>query len=195
MSGTIVTWDTEHVVVPAKVRLDTRTSSKRMETESLSRRDAEGQPVSETRELLFTDAEINQQALANASALPYLMVAFARACGRTAGEVAAFSGRIFAPGWARLSGAGAYDVLRIVALNLVCCGGEVEKLSGDADSAEARITGVPAQVEADFFGITTAEADDYSSIFAPIVETLGFTFSWRRDGPELVYTLRRTAFE
>jgi hypothetical protein len=148
--------------------------------------------VSEVRELLFTDAEINQQALANASALPYLMVAFARACGKSAEEAAEFSGRLFAPGWARLSGAGAYDVMRTVALNLVCCGGEVEQLSGDADSAEARITGVPVQDEADFFGITTDQADQYSSVFRPIVTSLGFAFTWRRDGSALIYGIRRT---
>jgi hypothetical protein len=165
----------------------------RIETESLSRRDAKGLPVSEIRELLFTDAEINQQALANASALPYLMVAFARACGKSAEEVAEFSGRIFAPGWARLAGAGAYDVMRIVALNLVCCGGEVERLSGDGDSAEARVTGVPVEAEADFFGITTDQADHYSAVFAPIVASLGFSFAWRRDGSALVYTLTRAS--
>ncbi|HET7056975.1 MAG TPA: hypothetical protein VFI12_10965 [Thermomicrobiales bacterium] len=148
--------------------------------------------MADIREMLFTDAEINQQALANASALPYLMVAFARACGTSAEEVAEFSGRIFAPGWARLAGAGAYDVLRIVALNLVCCGGEVERLNGDEDSAEARITGVPVQDEADFFGITIDQTDQYSAVFTPIVASLGFNFSWRRDGAALVYSLQRS---
>ena len=148
--------------------------------------------MSEVGELLFTDAEINQQALANASALPYLMVAFAQASGKSAEEAAEFSGRIFAPGWARLSGAGAYDVMRTVALNLVCCGGELERLSGDADHAEARVTGVPVQDEAHFFGITTDQADDYSSVFRPIVASLGFTFTWRRDGSALIYEIRRT---
>ena len=148
--------------------------------------------MAEIRELLFTDAEINQQALANASALPYLMVACARACGKSPEEAAEFSGRIFAPGWARLAGAGAYDVMRIVVLNLVCCGGEVERLTGDADSAEARVTGVPVQAEADFFGITADQADHYSAVFGPIVASLGFAFEWRRDGAALIYTLRRT---
>jgi hypothetical protein len=151
--------------------------------------------VSEVRELLYTDAEINQQALANASALPYLMVAFARTCGRSAEEVAEFSGSILAPGWARLTGMGAYEVMRIVALNLVCCGGEVERLSGDADSAEACVIGVPVQDEADFFGISTDDADHYSEVFGPIVASLGFTFNWRRDGSALIYGICRTGPE
>jgi hypothetical protein len=147
--------------------------------------------VSDTVEGLFSDAEINQQALANASALPYLMVAFARWCGKTPEDAAAFSGHIFAPGWARFTGSGAYDVLRVIALNIVCCGGEVEQLSGNAEAAEARIAGVPVRDEADFFGISTDEADRYSAVFAPIAEPLGFTFSWRREGNALVYSLRR----
>ena len=139
----------------------------------------------------FSNAEINQQALANASALPYLMVAFARACGRAPEEAAEFAGRIFAPGWARLAGQGAATVLRTIALNLVCCGGEIEDFSGDHNLADARISGVPVQDEAEFFGITCEETDRFCDIFAPIAESLGFVFSWRRDGPTLVLALRQ----
>jgi len=147
--------------------------------------------VSDSTNLWFSDAEINQQALANASALPYLMVAFARACGRTPEEAASFSGKIFAPGWARLAGFGADEVVRHMALSIVCCGGEVQELTGDATSAEVRVTGVPIEDEAAFFGITCEETDRYCDVFAPIAESLGFSYSWRRDGSALVLSVSR----
>jgi hypothetical protein len=147
--------------------------------------------MSEPTSLRFSDAEINQQALANASALPYLMVAFARACGRTPEEAAAFSGRIFAPGWARFAGIGADEMVRHMALGIVCCGGEVQELIGDATAAEVRVTGVPTEDEAAFFGITCEETDRYCDVFAPIAESLGFRYSWRRDGEALVLSVSR----
>lgn len=139
----------------------------------------------------FSDAEINQQALANASALPYLMVAFARACGRSPEEVAAFTGRIFAPGWARLSGQGASAVLRAICLHLVCCGGELEQLAGDDRSAAAYITGVPVQAEAEFFGVSCDETDRFCDVFVPIVASLGFSFTWHREGRTLILAVQQ----
>jgi hypothetical protein len=149
--------------------------------------------VSDLTNLWFSDAEINQQALANASALPYLMVAFARACGRTPEEAAAFSGKIFAPGWARLAGAGANELVRQMALSIVCCGGEVQALTGDSMTAEVRVSGVPTEDEAAFFGITCEEMDRYCDVFAPIARSLGFSYFWRRDGDLLVLSVSRPA--
>ena len=142
----------------------------------------------------LSNAEINQQALANASALPYLMVAFARACGRSPEEAASFAGHIFAPGWVKFAGQGADTILRAITLNLVCCGGEIEDFSGDHNLAEARVSGVPVQDEAEFFGITCEEADRFSDIFGPIADSLGFDYSWHRDGPTLALALRRQDF-
>lgn len=157
-----------------------------------SDRSSEGCLVSDTRQLLFTDAEINQQALANASALPYLLVALAQDCGRTPEEAAAFAGRLLAPGWSRFSGLGADALVRQMALSLVCCGGEVEQLTGDESAAEAHVSGAPVDDEARFFGITTQDTDRFCSVFAPMADLLGFSFAWRRDGPLLVLSLSRT---
>ena len=147
--------------------------------------------MSDIQDLVYTDAEINQQALANASALPYLLVAFAQATGRTPEEAAAFVGTILTPGWSRFTGMGALFVVRQMALSLVCCGGEVEELTGDEWSAEARVTGVPVQDEADFFGISCDEADRFCNVFEPIATSLGFTFVWRRDDDVLVLSVQR----
>jgi len=147
--------------------------------------------VSDTQDLVYTDAEINQQALANASALPYLMVAFARATGHTPEEAAEFTGNIFAPGWTRFTGMGALFIVRQMALSIVCCGGEVQELTGDDWSAEAWVTGVPVQEEADFFGVTCDEADRFCDVFAPIATSLVFAFDWWRENDALVLSVRR----
>jgi hypothetical protein len=148
--------------------------------------------VSDTQELVYTDVEINQQALANASALPYLMVAFARMTGRSPEEVAEFAGTILAPGWSRFSGLGALFIVRQMALSIVCCGGDVQELRGDDASAEAWVTGVPVEEEADFFGISFEEADRFCNVFTPIAASLGFTFAWRRDHETLIFSVLRT---
>jgi len=147
--------------------------------------------VSDTQDLVYTDTEINQQALANASALPYLMVAFARATGHTPEEAAEFTGNIFAPGWSRFTGMGALFIVRQMALSIVCCGGEVQELTGDDWSAEAWVTGVPVHEEADFFGVTCDEADRFCDVFAPIATSLGFAFDWWRENDALVLSVRR----
>ena len=147
--------------------------------------------MSDTQELVYTDTEINQQALANASAMPYLMVAFAQATGRTPEEAAEFVGNIFAPGWSRFTGMGALFIVRQMALSIVCCGGEVQELTGDEQSAEAWVTGVPVQEEADFFGISCEDADRFCNVFAPIATSLGFNFEWRRDDETLILSVRR----
>ena len=147
--------------------------------------------MSDTQELVYTDVEINQQALANASALPYLMVAFAQATGRTPEEAAEFVGNILAPGWSRFTGLGALFIVRQMALSIVCCGGEVQELTGDDWTAEAWVTGVPVQEEADFFGISCDEADRFCNVFAPIATSLGCAFSWRRDSETLVLSVRQ----
>ncbi len=142
--------------------------------------------MSETRHVWFSDAEINQQALANASSLPYLMVAFARSCQRTPEEVAAFAGELFAPGWSRFAGLGADALVRQMALSLVCCGGELQWLKGDSMIAEVGLLSVPNAAEAEFFGISRDETDRFCAVFAPIATSLGFTFAWRRDGEMLI---------
>lgn len=146
--------------------------------------------MTDTQQANFTDAEITQQSLANASALPYLMVAFARDSGRTPAEAAAFAGKLFAPGCARLDGMGALALARHLALNMVCAGAEVERLAGDERAAEVIVSGVPIQEEATFFGINCDDADQFCGVFAPIAESLGFSLNWRRAGDKLVLKVR-----
>jgi hypothetical protein len=150
---------------------------------------ATGDLVESTDQLAFTDAEITRQALVHSSALTYLMVAYARACGQSPEHAADFAGQIFAKGWARFVGDSAQEVARHIALILICIGGEIESITGNDRQAEIRASGVVTDEDARFFGITRDEADRFCKVFVPMTASLGFDFAWRRDGDVLVYTL------
>ena len=141
----------------------------------------------------FSEEEITRQALVHSSALTYLMVAYARECGQDPEHAAAFTGRLFAKGWARLSNEGALAVVRQMALILICIGGEIASISGDDERAEVRATGVLTNEDARFFGIDRDAADRFCNVFTPMTESLGFSFDWRRVGDDLIYTIERMA--
>ena len=138
---------------------------------------------------IITDDEINQFARMNAGAMPYLMTAFAKDSGRTPAEVAAFTGRTFAAGWEEMRGQGAMAIVRIMAINLASCGGAAGSLSGDGQRAEARVSGVPSEEMASFFGLSRDEVDQFLGSFGPIATHLGARSEWRRDGEEIVLTV------
>jgi len=138
---------------------------------------------------VFTDEEIALQTRQHASALPYLMTAFAIECGRTPDDAAAFVGRVFASGWEDARGQGALAVVRSMALNLIASGGELRSLIGDEGHAEARVTGLSGEEELAFIGLSREDADRFNGSFAPIAAHLGLLTAWRREGEEIVLTV------
>jgi len=70
-------------------------------------------------------------------------------------------------------------------------GGEVRTLTGDDAAAEARVAGMPTEEDSAFFGVTREEADKLHDIFGPIAKSVGTSFSWRREGDEIVLLVRR----
>jgi hypothetical protein len=147
--------------------------------------------VIDTRRNYFSEEEITRQALVHSSALTYLMVAYAKECGQDPGHAAEFTGKLFAKGWARLSNAGAVEIVRQMALILICIGGEILTITGDDHQAEVRASGVLTNEDARFFGISREEADLFCNVFVPMTESLGFAFAWRREGDDLIYTIQR----
>lgn len=148
--------------------------------------------MGDTHTAAFSEEELRAQATGNASALPYVIAAYAKDRGRPHEEATAFVGRLFAPGWESMRGQGARAVARMVALNHASCGGEVRSLSGDDDRAEVRVAGQPNAEDAAFFGVSRDEADGFFGVFGPIAESLGFRGEWRREGEEVVLLLDRT---
>ena len=151
---------------------------------------AEGNvPVSSSDHVHFTGEEINRQALANAATLPYLMVAYGRECGLSAGVTALFCGRIFAKGWARLRGTGARAVVRTITVNLVSTGGTLISLTGDNRHAEARVSGLPDPLRLEVFGVSREDVLRFCDVFAPIASYVNCRFAWRVEGEEIVVTV------
>ena len=138
---------------------------------------------------ILTDEEINQFARGNASAMPLVMTAFARECGRPADDAAAFAGRLFAPGWEEARGQGALAFARLVALNMAACAGELRSLTGDERHAEARLGGLWDDETLAFFGVARDDADRFVGAFGPIAAHLGLRAAWRREGEEIVVTV------
>ena len=149
--------------------------------------------MTDNQNQFFTDEELNQQARTNASALAYLLAAFAKACGRLPDEAAVFTGRAFAPGWEEVRGQGALVAARLMALNMASLGAEVRSLTGDDGQAEVRMTGYPTEAEVTFFGVSRDEADRFMGVSGPIAESLGLRAIWQRTGEEIVLTVVRNA--
>ena len=148
-----------------------------------------GDLVDSTDQLTYADADITRQALVHSSAMAYLMVAYARECGRSPEHAADFAGRLLAKEWARFVGEDAQAIARHIGLILICIGGEIEAITGDGRHAEIRASGVLTDEDARFFGISRDEADRFCDVFVPMTAALGFAFSWRRVGDELIFTL------
>ena len=137
----------------------------------------------------FSDDEIARQARQHASALPYLMTAFARECGRSPDDAAVLVGRAFASGWEEARGQGALVVVRSMALNLVAGGGTALGITGDERRAEARVAGLSGDEELAFFGLSRDDVDRFNGAFGPIATHLGLRAEWRREGEEMVLTV------
>ena len=145
--------------------------------------------MTDAQSSLFTDDEINRQARGNASVLPYLIIAFAKANGHSPEDAAAFTGEAFATGWEELRGQGAHAIARMMALNMASGGGKVRSVTGNDEHAEVRVTDYPTEEDAAFFGLSRAEAERFYFAFGPIAAYLGFQSEWRREDEEIVLTV------
>ena len=121
--------------------------------------------------------------------MPYLIVAFAKAHGRSPEDAAAFTGEAFAAGCEELRGQGAPAVARMRALNRASGGGKVRSVTGDDAHAEVRVTDYPTEEDAAFFGLSRTEADGFYSAFGPIAAHVGFRSAWQREDEEIVLTV------
>ncbi len=145
--------------------------------------------VGEVGEAGFTEEEVHQQALSNGAGWPLVFLAYARDRGQSAGAAARDFGRLAAPSWDEVRGAGALVTARLAALNAVTTGAKLLRLTGDEARAEAVLSGWPDPEALEFFRLTQAEADAFHGHMGPIAEYLGLRFAYRRDGDEVVLTV------
>ena len=150
---------------------------------------SKGDRVAASERVLFTDRDVSRQSIANATSLPYLLVAYGLQSGWSAPRTAVFCGDLLSKGWERLRGTGARAIVRQFALNLMCSGGEARFLSGGSDHAESWVADVLDRYEVDRFGISRPQAQQFTTAFSPIANSLGYRFTWRKAGNDIVLKL------
>lgn len=137
----------------------------------------------------FTQQRIEEQARDNVNALILGSLAYARAQGRNGRHWATFMGQAFAPGWN--AAATPRQAATWLALNCASTGMRVVSVSGDETRGEAVTSDWPDADHLAFFGLSQAEADEFWDVFAPIAESLGMLFAWRREGDQLHFSFTK----
>ena len=139
----------------------------------------------------FTPEQVLRQAQGNATATVLVTIAYLKERGLPVEEWVAYTGRRFARGWEALRGQGAAAVARVAALNVVSVGGALVALSGDADRAEAVVSGWPPPSILEYLGLARDDADAFTDAFGPIAAHLGLRFAWRREADRVVLMFAR----
>lgn len=135
----------------------------------------------------FTADEVAAKARANLNAIILGSLAYTRAYGRDGRHWARALGQIFAVSWDEV--ATPAEAVQTIALNCAAMGMRVLALDGDEDHAEVVTGSWPSRDDLEYYGLTQAVADQVWTLFEPIAQFLGFTYSWRRDGDHLRFTI------
>lgn len=137
----------------------------------------------------FTQQRIDERAQGNVTALILGSLAYAKAQGRDGRHWATFMGQAFAPTWNSV--ATPQQAATSLALNCASAGMRIVSVNGDESRGEA-VTGDWPEAEAlSLFGLSQAEADEFWDIFAPIAQSLGMRFAWRREGDQLHFSFTK----
>lgn len=83
------------------------------------------------------------------------------------------------------------EAAEAIALNMVSAGAQLISLVGDATQAEIVLEGWPGFLGSDLFELADEDADQALAIFRPIAAHMGFEFTWRRDGQQIVAVIAR----
>ena len=137
----------------------------------------------------FTQQRIEEQARGNVTALILGSLAYAKAQGHDGRHWATFMGQAFAPTWT--STTTPQQAATSLALNCASAGMRVLSVTGDETRGEAVTGDWPDAGDLAFFGLSQADADEFWDIFAPIAQSLGIRYEWRREGDQLHFSFAR----
>ena len=136
---------------------------------------------------VFTPEQISEQAQENVNYLCLAMITYLKKNAFPLDEFWAYVGHRFAPTWE--PGASAKEVALGAALNMVSAGCQLHSVSGDESQATASLTGWPPEEGSlEFFELKQEEADSLWGIFDPIAESVGYNYTWDRQGDEVTMT-------
>lgn len=101
-----------------------------------------------------------------------------------------FAGSSLAPSWDEAKGKGAREIARLISLNVVAGGGELDAFDGNDDRAELQAVW-PHTEDLEFLGLTREDLDPFFDLYTPIAQRLGYKYAYRRDGDRVTLTFSR----
>jgi hypothetical protein len=101
-----------------------------------------------------------------------------------------FIGKSVAPTWDEVKGQGPRQIARLVALNVVAAGGDVDGLTGEDSRAELRCRW-PDGEDLAHFGLTREDLDPFLEVYGPIAARLGLQYEASRAGDEITVVFAR----
>ena len=134
----------------------------------------------------FTQQRIEVQTRSNLNALILGTLACAKAQGHGGRHWATYMGQAFAPTWSGVTTP--QQAATSLALNCASVGMRIVSVGGGETRGEAITSDWPDAEALALFGLSRAEADEFWDIFAPIAQSLGMRFAWRREGDQLHFS-------
>jgi hypothetical protein len=95
--------------------------------------------------------------------------------------------------WEEARGAGAYNLLRVIAMNATAVGATVVSFTGDAADATLTITDWPDPWFLTKLGLTIADTDPFWEALRTMIEYLGFEYQWQRENQCVILRVRQPA--
>jgi hypothetical protein len=146
-------------------------------------------PMASELQYPFTQQQIGEQAQGNLNVAILGAMAYGKAVGQDARAVALFIGQRLVSEWAGITSP--LEAATAMALNCASLGMPIVSITGDKSHGEAVTGDWPDPDLLQLMGISQAEADHSWDIFEPITQSLGYRFSFRRDGAQLHFTIAK----
>ena len=142
-----------------------------------------------TTPVTFAPEQISLLAQTNARGLSLAAIAYLQQHGLPARPYFEYVGQQFTDLWPEHLAAD--EAAEAIALNMVASGARLVSLSGDSTQAEIVLEGWPGFLGADLFELNAEDADQALAVFEPIAAHMGFEFTWRREGQQIIAVIAR----
>lgn len=137
----------------------------------------------------FTREMVEEQAKADAAVLILVSAAYAKSLGQDVRGWALFAGKLVSPSWTGITSP--LMGVTAVALNCAAAGLSVVSVTGDDTRGETVTGDWPDPEDLSMLGLSQAEADQCWSIYEPVAQSLGYTFSWSRQNNQLHFVFAK----
>ncbi len=137
----------------------------------------------------FVPEQVSLLAQTNARGLSLGAIAYLQQLGLPVRPYFEFVGQQFTGLWPDYLAAD--EAAEAIALNMVSAGTRLVSLVGDSNQAEIILEGWPGFLGSDIFELADVDADQALAVFVPIAAHMGFEFTWRREGSQIIAVIAR----